>query len=123
MAIQIREHTPGKDIEDFIRVGHIVYGDDPAWVAPLEFDLRQRLTPSKNPFFHRGEVGLFTAWKDGKLVRSGAGPALVFSFLLLGVACALAALCYAELAAMIPHAGSAYAYAYSTLGVVLRRTF
>ena len=68
MTIQIREHTPGKDIEDFIRVGHVVYGDDPAWVAPLEFDLRQRLTPGKNPFFHRGEVGLFTAWKDGKLV-------------------------------------------------------
>lgn len=67
MTIQIREHTPGTDIEDFIRVGHVVYGDDPAWVPPLEFDLRQRLTPGKNPFFHRGEVALFTAWKDGKL--------------------------------------------------------
>lgn len=67
MAIQICEHTPGKDIEDFIRVGKVVYGDDPCWVAPLEMDLRQRLTPSKNPFFHRGEVALFTAWKDGKL--------------------------------------------------------
>ena len=44
------------------------------------------------------------------------GPALVFSFLLLGGACALAALCYAELAAMIPQAGSAYAYTYATLG-------
>src|SRR5438874_7336237 len=42
----------------------------------------------------------------GHLVRSGAGPALVLSFLLLGVACALAGLCYAELAAMIPQAGS-----------------
>jgi APA family basic amino acid/polyamine antiporter len=40
----------------------------------------------------------------------------VFSFLLLGAACALAALCYAELAAMIPQAGSAYAYTYATLG-------
>jgi APA family basic amino acid/polyamine antiporter len=46
----------------------------------------------------------------------GAGPALVFSFLLLGGACALAGLCYAELAAMIPQAGSAYAYSYATLG-------
>ena len=46
----------------------------------------------------------------------GAGPALVFSFLLLGVVCGLAALCYAELAAMIPQAGSAYAYSYATLG-------
>ena len=52
----------------------------------------------------------------GHLVRSGAGPALVFSFLLLGGACALAGLCYAELASMIPQAGSAYAYSYATLG-------
>jgi APA family basic amino acid/polyamine antiporter len=52
----------------------------------------------------------------GHVVRSGAGPALVLSFLLLGVACALAGLCYAELAAMIPQAGSAYAYCYATLG-------
>ncbi len=52
----------------------------------------------------------------GNVVRHGAGPALVFSFLLLGGACALAGLCYAELASMIPQAGSAYAYAYATLG-------
>ena len=52
----------------------------------------------------------------GNMVRAGAGPALVFSFLLLGVCCALAGLCYAELAAMIPQAGSAYAYSYATLG-------
>lgn len=50
------------------------------------------------------------------VVRYGAGPALVISFLLLGGVCALAALCYAELASMIPQAGSAYAYAYATLG-------
>ena len=58
-----------------------------------------------------GQVG-----PDGVAVRLGAGPALVFSFILLGAACALAALCYAELAAMIPQAGSAYAYSYATLG-------
>ncbi|MCA1564003.1 MAG: amino acid permease, partial [Acidobacteria bacterium] len=52
----------------------------------------------------------------GNVVRSGAGPALIFSFLLLGGACALAGLCYAELASMIPQAGSAYAYSYATLG-------
>jgi APA family basic amino acid/polyamine antiporter len=52
----------------------------------------------------------------GNVVRSAAGPALVLSFLLLGVACALAGLCYAELAAMIPQAGSAYTYTYATLG-------
>src|ERR671923_3079093 len=53
---------------------------------------------------------------SGEVVRYGAGPALVLSFLLLGVVCGLAALCYAELAAMIPQAGSAYAYSYATLG-------
>jgi APA family basic amino acid/polyamine antiporter len=53
---------------------------------------------------------------SGEIVRYGAGPALVLSFLLLGFVCGLAALCYAELAAMIPQAGSAYAYSYATLG-------
>ena len=49
-------------------------------------------------------------------VRLGAGPALVLSFVLLGAVCVLAGLCYAELTAMIPIAGSAYTYAYATLG-------
>ncbi len=53
---------------------------------------------------------------DGVVVRYGAGPALVVSFILLGVVCGLAALCYAELASMIPQAGSAYSYSYATLG-------
>ena len=48
--------------------------------------------------------------------RPGAGPAIALSFLLTALACALAALCYAELASMIPIAGSAYTYAYATLG-------
>src|SRR3954467_10103695 len=55
----------------------------------------------------------------GHVVRLGAGPALVLSFLLLGAACALAGLCYAELASMIPQAGSAYAYSYATLGEIV----
>lgn len=50
------------------------------------------------------------------VIRYGAGPALVISFILLGAVCALCALCYAELASMIPQAGSAYAYSYATLG-------
>jgi APA family basic amino acid/polyamine antiporter len=53
---------------------------------------------------------------DGTVVRLGAGPALVLSFVLLGVVCALAGLCYAELTSLIPIAGSAYTYAYATLG-------
>ncbi|HYN09108.1 MAG TPA: amino acid permease [Vicinamibacterales bacterium] len=56
---------------------------------------------------------------NGEIIRYGAGPALVFSFILLGGACGLAALCYAELASMIPQAGSAYAYSYATLGEIV----
>src|SRR5690242_3819742 len=69
-----------------------------------------------------GAIGTAAAGQTdaaGNVIRSGAGPALVFSFLLLGGACALAALCYAELASMIPQAGSAYAYAYATLGEIV----
>jgi len=55
----------------------------------------------------------------GEIVRYGAGPALILSFILLGIVCGLAALCYAELAAMIPQAGSAYTYSYATLGEIV----
>src|SRR4030081_1119498 len=47
-----------------------------------------------------------------------AGPALMLSFVLSGTGCAFAGLCYAEFAAMIPLAGSAYTYAYATLGEI-----
>src|SRR5687767_12821864 len=66
-----------------------------------------------------GAIGTAAAGQigpNGEVIRYGAGPALIFSFVLLGAACALAALCYAELAAMIPQAGSAYASSYATLG-------
>ncbi len=56
---------------------------------------------------------------DGTVIRYGAGPALVLSFVLLGAVCGLAALCYAELASMIPQAGSAYTYTYATMGEFL----
>ena len=66
-----------------------------------------------------GSIGSAAAGQTdavGNVIRVGAGPALVLSFLLLGACCALAGLCYAELASMIPQAGSAYAYTYATLG-------
>ncbi len=59
-------------------------------------------------------TGIFVL--TGTAAADHAGPALVVSFLLAGVAAAFAALCYAELASMIPVAGSAYSYAYATLG-------
>ena len=52
----------------------------------------------------------------GDAVRLGAGPGITLSFLLSGLACVLAALCYAEFAALIPVSGSAYTYSYATLG-------
>ncbi len=55
----------------------------------------------------------------GVIGRPGAGPAISLSFLLVAFACSFAALCYAELASMIPIAGSAYTYAYATMGELI----
>src|SRR6202012_4520150 len=52
----------------------------------------------------------------GQAAAQHAGPAIVLSYIMGGIVCAFAALCYAELAAMIPVSGSAYTYAYATLG-------
>ncbi len=54
----------------------------------------------------------------GTFGRPGAGPAISISFLLVALACSFAALCYAELASMIPVSGSAYTYAYATMGEI-----
>jgi APA family basic amino acid/polyamine antiporter len=62
-------------------------------------------------------AGIFVL--TGQAAATYAGPAIVYSFLLAGTACALAGLCYAEFSAMIPIAGSAYTYGYATLGELL----
>jgi len=54
-----------------------------------------------------------------QLGRPGAGPAITLSFILVAIACAFAGLCYAELASMIPVAGSAYTYSYAVLGEIV----
>src|SRR5438552_4106128 len=59
-------------------------------------------------------AGIFVA--TGKAANSTAGPALMISYALAGVTCIFAALCYAEFASMAPVAGSAYTYAYTTMG-------
>ena len=59
-------------------------------------------------------AGIFVL--TGLAANQYAGPALTLSFVVAGIACTLAALCYAEFAAMVPVAGSAYTYAYATLG-------
>jgi len=55
----------------------------------------------------------------GDALRPGAGPALILSFALTGIACGFAALCYAEFAAMVPISGSAYTYSYGTMGELI----
>ncbi len=59
-------------------------------------------------------AGIFAM--TGRVAAQDAGPAVMLSFVVAGVACALAALCYSEFAAMVPVAGSAYTYTYATLG-------
>jgi APA family basic amino acid/polyamine antiporter len=59
-------------------------------------------------------AGIFVL--TGQAAAKYAGPAIVYSFMLAGVACTFAGLCYAEFSAMIPISGSAYTYGYATLG-------
>jgi len=62
-------------------------------------------------------AGIFVL--TGQAAAQYAGPAIVISFIISGIACAFAGLCYAEFASMIPISGSAYTYAYTTLGEFL----
>ena len=59
-------------------------------------------------------AGIFSL--TGMAAANYAGPAIVYSFIIGGVLCAFAGLCYAEMAAMVPVSGSAYAYSYATMG-------
>jgi APA family basic amino acid/polyamine antiporter len=84
--------------------------------------LRRVLGPVHLTLLGMGAIigaGVFTSIGSaaaGGADHVGAGPALVISFLMVSVACGFAALCYAEFAAMVPVSGSAYTYAYATLG-------
>lgn len=62
-------------------------------------------------------VGIFVL--TGQVAASYAGPAIILSFVLAGFACAFSSLCYSEMAAMIPIAGSAYTYSYATMGELI----
>src|SRR6204780_2791181 len=61
-------------------------------------------------------AGIFVL--TGQVAATTAGPAIVLSFVLSGIVCAFAGLCYAEFASLIPIAGSAYTYGYATLGEI-----
>jgi APA family basic amino acid/polyamine antiporter len=89
-----------------------------ALVADAEHGgLRRALGPGALILLGIGAIigaGIFVL--TGTVAAQNTGPALVLSMILAGVACAFAGLCYAELASMIPVAGSAYTYAYATMG-------
>jgi APA family basic amino acid/polyamine antiporter len=79
--------------------------------------LRRALGPASLVAIGLGNMvgaGIFATIGDG--VHNKAGAAVIVSFLIAGVACAFAALCYAEFSSMVPLAGSAYTYSYATLG-------
>jgi APA family basic amino acid/polyamine antiporter len=79
--------------------------------------LRQTLGPVNLVLMGVGcIIGAGVYVMTGAAAANYAGPAVVLSFALAGLACTFAALCYSELAAMLPVAGSAYAYAYAVLG-------
>ena len=61
-------------------------------------------------------TGIFVL--TGIVAHDKTGPAIIVSFLVAGLACVFAAMCYAEFASMVPVAGSAYTYAYATLGEI-----
>lgn len=85
-----------------------------------EHTLRRGLSATSLSLLGIGSIigaGIFVL--TGQAAANFAGPGIVISFLIAGVVCAFAALCYAELASMIPVAGSAYTYAYATMGEFL----
>src|SRR5690606_6523229 len=65
-TIEIRQHTPGGDISDFLEAAHVIFKSDPNWVPPLNIMLKDQLSP-KSPFFQHAEVTFFTARKNGQL--------------------------------------------------------
>jgi APA family basic amino acid/polyamine antiporter len=82
-----------------------------------DHSLRRALGPLNLTTLGIGAVigaGIFVL--TGQAAANYAGPAIVFSFILAGIACGLAGLCYAEFSSMIPISGSAYTYSYATLG-------
>ncbi len=90
-----------------------------AELVPHGGGLRRVLKPLDLTLLGIGAIigaGIFVLTGVG---ASYAGPGLVLSFVLAGFACAMAALCYAEFAAMIPIAGSAYSYSYATMGELI----
>ncbi len=65
MTVEIRAHAPGTNLEDFMGVTSRLFLGDRAYVPPLQMEVKDRLTPGKNPFWDHGEGMLFTAYRGG----------------------------------------------------------
>jgi hypothetical protein len=63
--VEIRQTAMGGPIDDFLDIVDYVYRDDPAFVRPLDMELKERLDPRKNPFFGHGEGTVFCAYRNG----------------------------------------------------------
>jgi APA family basic amino acid/polyamine antiporter len=88
--------------------------------ADAKHGFRKTLTATNLTTLGIGAIigaGIFVL--TGQAAAQYAGPAIVLSFIISGIACAFAGLCYAEFASMIPISGSAYTYAYTTMGEFL----
>jgi APA family basic amino acid/polyamine antiporter len=99
---------------------HVDAGEPVEGGVEGEVTLKRALTARHLVMLGIGAVigaGIFVL--TGTAAAQFAGPALVISFMMAGFACALAGLCYAEFAAMLPVSGSAYSYSYATLGEVV----
>ncbi|HEY8040963.1 MAG TPA: hypothetical protein VIF15_14255, partial [Polyangiaceae bacterium] len=66
--VDIRQIPMGGRIHDFLDVVDYIYRDDPAYVRPLDMELKDRLNPRKNPFFEHGEGAIFCAYRNGRPV-------------------------------------------------------
>ncbi|MDE2183111.1 MAG: amino acid permease [Alphaproteobacteria bacterium] len=91
--------------------------DQPDPVVASEIHLKRALGPFSLIMIGIGEIigaGIFVI--AGNAAAEHAGPAVLLSFVIAGVGCFFAGLCYAEFASMIPESGSSYTYAYATMG-------
>lgn len=96
---------------------HVDAGEPVEGSLQGEANLKRVLTAKDLIFLGVGAIigaGIFVI--TGEAAANYAGPAIMISFIIAGITCAFAGLCYAEFSSMIPVSGSAYSYAYSTLG-------
>lgn len=96
---------------------HVDAGEPVEGSLQGEATLKRSLTATQLVMLGVGAVigaGIFVL--TGQAAAEHAGPAIMLSFVMAGIACALAGLCYAEFASMMPVSGSAYSYSYATLG-------